>query len=104
MTPAEKMLLDQMDKKLDKLFKYIDELKSDSAEIKIQTTKTNGRVNHLEETQRNCPVKDLQKETEVIRVLSKNNGIAKSYVIGLIVLNVGTISGIVYTLIKLSGK
>lgn len=90
LTQREKMLMQQI---LDNQKAFEDRLvrMEDKVDKTLDQTKiTNGRVNTLEAVQHNCPVKEIQKETDEVRFYSRHPRLLRFTVIGIFVLSLGS--------------
>lgn len=91
-----------LQEKINNLHERMDELISNVKEIKIQTTKTNGRVTELEYIHKNCPVDTIAKETELIRMLVKYPKLFRGIVLIILsLISVSSISTIVELLMNI---
>lgn len=77
--------LDSINQNIGKLFKYHDETMNIMTQILTQTTKTNGRVNSLEEKHTSCPINKVSEETEVVRFYSRKPKLLQLTILGFIV-------------------
>ena len=67
-----------------------------------QALKTNGRVTKLEEVQKTCPVKMIQKETEVVRFFNNHPNLLKWTAIGLVLISIASVAASALTIQKTS--
>ena len=102
MSPEEIMILNNLEKSISKLFEYREEDRKIATQILQQTTRTNGRVTALEKGHDECPIKEIQRETEVTRIFTKNPKILRFVIIGAFVINIGLLSTVVVSINKIN--
>ena len=95
------ILLHRLDNRENDYNESINVINTKLDKIQEQTTKTNGRVTRLEDHEAICPIKDVKKQTEVIRFFYNYPKIMY-FIIALIVLVTGFNSlEIIISLIKI---
>lgn len=90
----------------DKVYKELGIVKNELTEVKIQTTKTNGRVTKLEEKDKICPINDIEKRMLLIESqnteefksgrLLKTVAVVAGWIVGIGILSSGIVGTFIY--------